>query len=223
MKVCPECFSDSIERTSSVGLRVVMCIILLFIPFGLFICWIPFVFPHTYRCNICGKEGKEEELIGMDWREKEILLEKQKAMEKNLEPTMGKWLKAEENLYKVTKGKGHLLLLQATEEKFKLLRIDDYLPETNTIKVKGEFTKGFEVLTPKSAEPEANSTVDKYEPIAGINVTPKLTEATLTAFGQQLITEEEFSALKDGMGKLQQLLEENKLLDDSLKVLLCAR
>ncbi|MFZ5944682.1 MAG: hypothetical protein ACOYVD_11265 [Bacillota bacterium] len=74
MKLCPECKSDSIERSSSTGVRVVVCIILLFIPYGLFICWIPFVFSHTYRCNICGTDVKESDLIDLDWREKELML-----------------------------------------------------------------------------------------------------------------------------------------------------
>ncbi|MBZ4655217.1 MAG: hypothetical protein JG781_2576 [Peptococcaceae bacterium] len=87
MKLCPKCHSDSIERTSSIGLRVVICIlILIFIPFGLLFCWIPFVFPHTYQCHNYGKDMKEEEVVEMDWREREALLEKEKRLEEKLQP-----------------------------------------------------------------------------------------------------------------------------------------
>jgi DNA-directed RNA polymerase subunit RPC12/RpoP len=67
MKVCPECKSDMLEETSSTALRVVACIVLLFIPFGIFFCWIPFVFPRNYACKNCGADVPTPEEL--DWRE----------------------------------------------------------------------------------------------------------------------------------------------------------
>jgi len=104
VKLCPECKSDSIEKSYSIGLRVVVCIILLFIPFGIFFCWIPFVFPYTYRCKVCGTDVKEEELIDIDWREKEIMLEQYKIFEEKLAPFLDKWFLEKEKVYKVVTG-----------------------------------------------------------------------------------------------------------------------
>jgi len=73
MMHCPACKSDSIEKNSSIGLRVIACIILLFIPYGIFLCWIPFIIPYTFTCKVCGYSANENELISIDWREKEKL------------------------------------------------------------------------------------------------------------------------------------------------------
>src|SRR5699024_2418698 len=99
MELCPNCYSDNVERTSSTGLRVVVCIILLFIPFGLLICWVPSAFPHTYRCKHCANEGKEEELLSVDWRERETFIEKEKMLKETIDPLIGKWFERQGNLY----------------------------------------------------------------------------------------------------------------------------
>lgn len=82
MKLCNNCKSDMLERTSSIGARIFVCImILLFIPFGIFLFWIPFVIPHRYECKKCGTESKENDLLEVDWREKEKILEEEKKLE----------------------------------------------------------------------------------------------------------------------------------------------
>lgn len=146
MKICPECYSDNVERTSSIGVRLIICILLLFIPFGIFICWIPFVFPHRFICKVCGKDDKEELLVDVDWRESEILLENQKTLENNLKSKFDKWFILEDNLYKVVKVRGYLLLVKVTEKNIDTLLIKDYSLDTNTIKVIGRLSSKFKAL-----------------------------------------------------------------------------
>jgi transcription initiation factor IIE alpha subunit len=81
MKVCPECKSDLLEDTSSTALRVVVCIVLLFIPFGIFICWVPFIFPRNYACKNCGADVPTPQDI--DWREFEEKKEEYKELQEN--------------------------------------------------------------------------------------------------------------------------------------------
>src|SRR5690554_4192399 len=127
MKLCPECKSDSLVKTSSTGLRVIVCVVLLFIPYGLFFCWIPFVFPHSYRCNICGAELKAPDLLDLDWREREVLMEKHKQLETKLNPMLEHWVQDQQgSLGKIVKSKGQFLLLQVAKKDVKPFRIVDY-------------------------------------------------------------------------------------------------
>lgn len=75
MKICPECKSDMLESNKSTALRVIAAVILLFIPFGLFFVWVPFVFPYSYTCKNCGQKVETPE--EMDWREFDKLKQSQ--------------------------------------------------------------------------------------------------------------------------------------------------
>ncbi|WP_366922530.1 hypothetical protein MFMK1_002992 [Metallumcola ferriviriculae] len=154
----------------------------------------------------------------MDWREKEVLLEHQKALEKNIEPIISKWFNYNDSFYKVVKGKGLLLLLEVTEGNIVPLRIEDYLSESNTLKVKDKLGKDFRVMVLKSVVQDRDSTVNKYEPYAGGYSAQEITETTLTPFGRELITEEELASFKSGMDDLRQFLEERGLMVDALKI-----
>lgn len=82
MKVYPECKSDMLEETSSIALRVIVCLILIFfIPLGIFFCWIPFVFPRKYACRNCGSDVPTPEDI--DWREIEEKKQEYKELQEN--------------------------------------------------------------------------------------------------------------------------------------------
>lgn len=82
MKVCPECKSDMLEETSSTVLRVIICLILIFIiPFGIFFCWIPFVFSRKYVCKNCGSDVSTPEDI--DWREIDEKKQEYKEVQEN--------------------------------------------------------------------------------------------------------------------------------------------
>jgi DNA-directed RNA polymerase subunit RPC12/RpoP len=82
MKVCPECKSDMLEETSSTALRVVVCLILIFfIPFGIFFCWIPFAFPRKYACKNCGADVPTPQEL--DWREVDEKKQEYKEVQEN--------------------------------------------------------------------------------------------------------------------------------------------
>lgn len=65
MKLCNQCKSDLVTVESHVGLKVFLVIILLFIPFGIFFVWAPFLISPTVSCKLCGSQDIRE----MDWRE----------------------------------------------------------------------------------------------------------------------------------------------------------
>ncbi|MCP8615400.1 hypothetical protein [Salirhabdus salicampi] len=73
MELCHECNSDVIEKQSNIGIKIFACIVLLFIPYGILICWVPFLFPPKYYCKQCGHIMDEPKYV--DWRE----FEKKKA------------------------------------------------------------------------------------------------------------------------------------------------
>jgi hypothetical protein len=178
MMLCPKCKSDTVERTSSTGARVIVCIILLFIPFGFLFCWIPFVFPHTYKCNVCGNEGKEEELLNVDWRERDDLMKEYENLGQKLYLLEDKWIKNQHsNLCKIVKTSGKVYLLELTESNnIGTYRILHYIEgeDLNTVIVKN-ISEDFSVM----AKGEDNILF-------------------LTSFGKELITLEEFEEIVSG-------------------------
>jgi len=212
MKLCPECKSDSLEKSSSTGLRVIICIILLFIPFGIFFCWIPFVFPHSYRCNVCGTDIKESELIDIDWREKEIILEQYKRFEDKLNPFLDKWNKDKnENLYKVVKGKGQFILLEFRDNDIYPARIIDFVSENgiNKLVIKKKLTSEFRVLELFSAGSQGLYNMDNKE---------ENPEDRLTSFGKLVISKEEFLNFKSGKDSFKAWLKQNKELLENMEI-----
>jgi quinol-cytochrome oxidoreductase complex cytochrome b subunit len=79
MKLCPNCKSDLIERHNYYVIKIIVAIILLFIPFGFFICWLPFVLSGNYHCKNCGEEFPDAKEI--DWREFEKMKQEKQQME----------------------------------------------------------------------------------------------------------------------------------------------
>ncbi|MBY6037706.1 hypothetical protein KUV80_13630 [Fictibacillus nanhaiensis] len=67
MKLCPHCRSDLIERNNFYWVKIPIAIILLFIPFGFFICWVPFVISGDYECKNCRRSFTNAKEV--DWRE----------------------------------------------------------------------------------------------------------------------------------------------------------
>ncbi|MDW7675085.1 MAG: hypothetical protein SCK28_11180 [Bacillota bacterium] len=211
MRLCPECKSDSIERTSSMAARVIICLILIFfIPFGIFVAWVPFVFAHTYRCNVCGSEGKEEQLVEMDWRERELLLEEHKGLEGSLAPLLGKWFATEgERLFKITKGKGQLLVVEFSPGNMTAMRIHEYVEgvDYSRLVVKENLSSEFNLI--KEEENEVYSSFD----LKGENIN-SYRDIKLSAFGQSVVREDEFSELRerDFNNMLDWLRQQDRLL-----------
>lgn len=129
MKICRVCKSDNLERTSSTALRVICCIVLLFIPFGIFFCWVPFVLEHKYDCINCGTESKASELLNVDWRERESYLEEYKKLESRLSTCINKWLHYDrKSIYKIVLYKGQLFAIDFKGnflETFRIIKISD--------------------------------------------------------------------------------------------------
>lgn len=67
MKICHYCQSDMLEKRMFLFLKIPLAIILLFVPYGIYICWLPFLIPSNYACKKCGKEMQKPKEI--DWRE----------------------------------------------------------------------------------------------------------------------------------------------------------
>jgi|GEM_PF-2600618 len=214
MKLCPECYSDSVERTSSTVLRILACVVLLFIPFGLLFCFIPFLLPHSFHCRVCGKEGNEGELIEIDWREKENILEGYRTRKLQLEPFLGNWFSNDGNLYKTVEGKGQLLLIEVTDGNMVPLRITEYLPTTGTLKATTRVGKDLKVLTLISSD----KTTKGNSPDALPSV-PEAAVTGLTTFGRSLIAENELTVFRNGLTELQLWLEERGKIVEPLQVI----
>jgi hypothetical protein len=207
MKLCPECKSDSLVRTSSTGLRVIVCVVLLFIPYGLFFCWIPFVFPHSYRCNICGAGIKEHDLLSLDWRERDVLTEKHRQLEAKLSPMLEQWVEDQQgSLGKIVKSKGQFLLLQVAGKDVNPFRIVDYaaLEQADELvlseKVSAEF-KVFGIPPLGYTPPRARDDQPSDQP-----------HRRLTELGRQLLSEREVELITAGKGALATALGEERAL-----------
>lgn len=127
MEVCKVCMSDNLEKMSSTGLRVVICIVLIFIPFGFLICWLPFVFEHKYICKNCGTESKSSQLLKLDWREKEKFLEEYRELKDLMKPFINMWIiDYNETLYKIVLYKEQLFAIEFNRDKYKSYRIKGF-------------------------------------------------------------------------------------------------
>jgi len=209
VKLCPECKSDSIEKSYSIGLRVVGCIILLFIPFGIFFCWIPFVFPYTYRCKVCGTDVKEEELIDIDWREKEIMLEQYKIFEGKLAPLLDKWFLDEEKVYKIVKAKGQFLLLVFTDNDIYPSRIVNYINENgiNKFTINKKLTSEFHLFKNQGVGIYDVNNKEVEEP-----------QDSLSSFGKQVISENELLKYKYGKDSLIEWLKQDGKFVENIEI-----
>lgn len=71
MKLCIHCESDLVEKKNFFALKIPIAIILILVPYGIFICWLPFVIPGNFACKKCGREFRKPKEI--DCREFEKL------------------------------------------------------------------------------------------------------------------------------------------------------
>ncbi|OEH93855.1 hypothetical protein [Bacillus solimangrovi] len=76
MKLCTHCDSDMVEKNNFLGFKIPIAIVLILIPYGIFVCWLPFIIPGNYICKNCGREFRKVKEI--DWREYEKMKELQK-------------------------------------------------------------------------------------------------------------------------------------------------
>jgi hypothetical protein len=134
MNLCPYCLSDQIERTTSTGLRIVVCLILIFIvPFGFFFCWVPFVFSHKYRCLRCHEETKENDLLLLDWRDREQLLAYSKENHSSILPLIGQWINYNDRLYKLVQKEQWVFLVEVKEQSVRTFALVSSSNDTLTI------------------------------------------------------------------------------------------
>lgn len=201
MKLCPKCKSDSLEMTSSPGLRVLACIVLLFIPFGIFLCWLPFVLPHSYRCRICGAKLEAGALLELDWRERDVLMEKHRLLEAKLAPLAGAWLKDQDGTaHKIVQARGQFLLLQLNKHRIDPLRVVEYMNSIGqeTLLLSDSWAAELEMIERSSYSTAAPGTKLADGPAI-----------VLTELGQQLLTEPELQKMGEGNDILLEWLEEN--------------
>ncbi|WP_018924446.1 hypothetical protein [Salsuginibacillus kocurii] len=127
VSICPECMSDNIDQRSSIALRVVCALILIvFVPLGIFIAWVPFVLPIIYQCNKCGVSKRKEEMETMDWRDKETFTDEYQMLEQRLLPYFNTWIEDQDNqVAKLIKAESLFLLLYVTNEQITLHRIKE--------------------------------------------------------------------------------------------------
>lgn len=189
MDICPECKSDDVEKTYSMGLRVAVCVILLFVPFGIFICWIPFVFPYTHVCHVCGTELSSDQLLRMDWREKEELLKEHQQLEEKLSPFLGEWIEdQEERHFKVAKGKGQIFLIEINgTQKAKTYRVVDY-NEQNDVP---------EIISSSKVGSKFQRVIQEPGDFVSFDENEHTNETSLTELGKELLTEDEFNHIID--------------------------
>lgn len=134
MNLCPHCLSDQIERSTSIGLRIFVCLILLFlVPFGFFFCWLPFVFSHIYRCLRCHEETKEGELLLLDWRNRNQLVSYSKEYHSSILPVIGQWLIYNEALYKLVQKEQWIFLLEVKDNSVRSFALSSSSNNTLTI------------------------------------------------------------------------------------------
>lgn len=204
MKLCPECKSDSLARTSSTGLRVIVCVVLLFIPYGFFFCWIPFILPHSFRCNICGAELKAPDLLDLDWRERDVLMEQHRRLEAKLNPMLDQWVADQQaNLGKIVKSKGQFMLLQVAGQDVNPFRIVDYtaLEQADELVLSEKISSEFRIfdLPPLSYSPYRDRTGQSDRQ-----------QRRLTELGRQLLTGREVELIRSGEDALHVALSQEQ-------------
>ncbi|WP_078552067.1 hypothetical protein [Bacillus alkalicellulosilyticus] len=108
-----------------------MCLILIFlIPYGVFVCWVPFILPHKFSCSNCFNNGKEAELVSIDWRDREKLIEQEKAFEEDVLPLMEKWFEREGKLFKLSRREQKNWLIEVSNDNTRIFRIKYYRDNT---------------------------------------------------------------------------------------------
>jgi hypothetical protein len=136
MQICKVCGSDSLEKTSSTGLRVFLCIVLMFLPYGLLYCWLPLIREHTYVCTNCGTESKAREIETIDSREMESRNHAYNKMVEEAKGLIDKWIMTVGNeLCKVIYLKGQLFIVGVDSESAITYRMLKYKAEENLIVV----------------------------------------------------------------------------------------
>lgn len=204
MKLCPECKSDNIHRTSSTGLRVFGCIVLLFIPYGFFICWVPFIFFHTFACKNCGETGKERELIQIDWREREEIIEEFKKLQEKIKPYENMWFyDNDDSLNKILQTKNQPLIIRTEGEMLVPYRIKEFENDNDSLKIeiKKNLSPHYKVSL-RSFDYENENNKNNEE------------SSNLSKFGRSVITESEEEAFSQGIETFKKFLENSdKLLE----------
>ncbi len=209
MKLCPECKSDNIERTSSTGLRVFACIVLLFIPYGFIICWVPFVFSHTFTCKNCGNTGKENELIQIDWREREQISEEFKKLQEKASIFSNKWFKDfDGNLYKIALSKTQPMVIKVENKALIPYRITD-------LEIEGQRVR---INIKKNKSPYKKILLTYYD-VEIQDQKKENNESNLSKFGSTVIDVDEDHAFSNGVEKLEEYLNANdKMLDVEIQL-----
>lgn len=72
MILCTNCESDLVVKKDFYAFKIpIVLIIFIVMPYGLYYCWLPFLFRGNYACKKCGHEASKFKEI--DWREFEKL------------------------------------------------------------------------------------------------------------------------------------------------------
>lgn len=196
MDICPKCKSDSVEKAYSIGLRVAICIIFIFIPYGIFVCWLPFVFPYKYDCQVCGSEIDASDIIKMDWREREELSKEHHELEEKIAPYIGKWIQdQDERILKLAKVKGQLLLVGNNEVKPRTYRVVGFNNENEVpeIKASSEVGRKYRTVFQEAGFGEPQIPTD---------------ELSLSDLGKELLTEAEFNQMKENSNWVKEMEED---------------
>lgn len=189
MQLCPDCKSDTVERTSSTTLRVIGCLVLIFIiPFGLFFAWIPFVLPHTFRCHNCKRQGNESDLMHVDWRERDELLAEDRQLGQKLDPLKEYWFEQMASLYKITDVNHMYILVKVSEASTTAFQIHDIID--NSLQVKNLDTR---------LEPFTYTAYDWEPTDFGKNL--------FTAAEMELIVKRDYRGLKEHLQKSNRLIQ----------------
>lgn len=179
--------------------RIVLCVFLIFIipfPYNLLLAFIPFVFPYKYQCDVCGLQHEKDELVNIDWREKEEMYQTHQWLEEQLTPHLNMWIEDDnENVYKVVKGNGQFLLIGWAEERLEVYRIYNIASDTEPVTL------------------HATSNVSHSFRVNDYSPNPERTE-----FGERVLTTEEFNVFKEGDQRMKQWLQENEQLAGQLKI-----
>ncbi|THE10738.1 hypothetical protein E1I69_17480 [Bacillus timonensis] len=66
MKLCLHCESDMLVKKNFFMFKIPAAILLLLVPYGFVICWLPFLIPPNYACKKCGREFRKVKEV--DWQ-----------------------------------------------------------------------------------------------------------------------------------------------------------
>ncbi|WP_188205589.1 hypothetical protein [Alkalibacillus aidingensis] len=207
MNICPKCKSDSLEKGYSMGLRVLVCLLLaIVVPFGILFCWIPFVFPYKYHCDVCGSDVDRDDVVQMDWREREELIKEHQQFEEKIAPFLGKWIEGDDGkIFKVAKGKGLLLLVEPFSE-----------DEQETYRIVNYHDRGGEPTI--AVSPKVGKKYLHVTDVVGSFANGDPMETALTTIGRDLITEEEFDLIKDSESDFYEVMKEQGKVEQDINI-----